>query len=101
VFKHINYIQRVAAAATVVAVAAAPSAAYARLNLDPPTAPVVNSHTIQHAALPTAATASTPSSQGFQWGDAGIGAAGALVLVSVGSGTMLARRRRSHHPLTG
>ena len=31
--------------------------------------------------------------------DAGIGAAGALMLVSVGSGTVLVRRRRMHQPL--
>jgi hypothetical protein len=99
-FKHIKYIKRVAAATTVVVAAGAPSAAYARFNLNPPPAPVVKSHTIQHAA-PPAATVSAPSSQGFQWDDAGIGAAGALVLVSVGSGTMLARRRRTHGPLAG
>jgi hypothetical protein len=97
-FKH---IKRIVTATTVVVAAGAPSAAYARINLDPPTAPVVNSQTIQNAAPPPAAKASAPSSHGFQWDDAGIGAAGALALVSVGSGTMLARRRRTHHPLTG
>jgi hypothetical protein len=94
-------IKRIAIAAIVVMAASAPSAAYARFNLDPGTAPVVSSQKIQNAVPPRAAKASASSSQGFQWDDAGIGAAGALVLVSVGSGTMLARRRRTHHPLTG
>ena len=96
-FKH---VKRSAAAAIVVLAAGAPTAAYARFNLDPGTAPVVSSQTIQHPAPPPTAQAPASSSQGFQWDDAGIGAAGALVLVSVGSGTVLARRRRTHHPLT-
>jgi hypothetical protein len=94
-------IKRIAAAAIVVMAAGAPTAAYARVNLDPGTAPVVSSQTVKSAAPPPAAEAQASSSQGFQWDDAGIGAAGALVLVSVGSGTLLARRRRTHHPLTG
>jgi hypothetical protein len=41
-----------------------------------------------------------PSSQdGFQWGDAGIGAAGVLALVGVGAGATLVIRRRTHQPL--
>jgi len=39
------------------------------------------------------------SSNGFQWGDAGIGAAGVLVLISVGSGAAVAIRRRVRRPL--
>ena len=41
------------------------------------------------------------SSSGFQWGDAGIGAAVVLVLIGVGSAAMLVIRRRVHHPLSG
>jgi hypothetical protein len=93
--------KRIATGVTVVLAASAPSAAEARFNLNPPaTAPVVSSQTIQNAAPASARSASASSSQGFQWDDAGIGAAGALMLVSVGSGTMLVRRRRTHHPLT-
>lgn len=94
-------IKRIAIAAAVVLAAGAPSAAYARFNLNPATASSVNSQTILNAAPPPDVKASVSSSQGFQWDDAGIGAAGALILVSVGSGTMLARRRRTHRPLTG
>jgi hypothetical protein len=39
------------------------------------------------------------SSSGFQWGDAGIGAAVVLVLLSVGSGATVVIRRRLHHQL--
>jgi hypothetical protein len=39
------------------------------------------------------------SSNGFQWGDAGIGAAVVLVLISVGSRAAVVIRRRVHHPL--
>jgi hypothetical protein len=42
------------------------------------------------------------SSRGFEWGDAGIGAAGVLALVSVGTGAamLLSRRRRGGgHPV--
>ena len=53
--------------------------------------------------LPTAASRSHrtgPSSQdGFQWGDAAIGAAVALALVGIGAGTTLVIRRRVHPPL--
>jgi hypothetical protein len=38
---------------------------------------------------------------GFQWDDAGLGAAGMLVLVGVGSGTVVAVRRRSARAFAG
>ena len=38
---------------------------------------------------------------GFQWDDAGLGAAGMLVLVGVGSGTVVAMRRRSARAFAG
>ena len=41
-----------------------------------------------------------PSSQaGFQWGDAGIGAAAVLALVGVGAGATVVIRRRARQPL--
>ena len=89
------------ATATVVLAASAPSAAYARFNLDPPaTAPAVSSQTVHNAAPPSAEKASAPSSQGFHWDDAGVVPASVLMLASVSSGTILIRRRRTHHPLT-
>ncbi len=39
--------------------------------------------------------------QGFQWGDAGLGAAGMLVLLGAGSGAVVAVRRRSGGALLG
>ena len=38
---------------------------------------------------------SATAQAGFQWGDAGIGAAGALMLIGVGSGAAVAARRRN------
>jgi hypothetical protein len=40
------------------------------------------------------------SSNGFHWGDAGIGAAVVLVLITVGSRAAVVIRRRVRHPLT-
>ena len=94
-------IKRIATVATILAAASAPSAAYARTALNPGPAPAVSSQTVHNAAPPPAEQAQASSSQSFQWDDVGIGAAGVLALVSVGSGAMLVRRRRSHHPLTG
>ena len=92
--------KRIATAATVVLAASAPPAAYARLNLDPPApAPVVSSQTVQNPAPPSVRKASASSSPTFQWDDAGVGAASVLILVGIGSGTILARRRRTEHRL--
>jgi hypothetical protein len=41
-----------------------------------------------------------PSQDGFQWGDAGIGAAGVLALLGIGAGEAFVIRRRARHPLT-
>jgi hypothetical protein len=110
--------KRIAIAATVVLAASAPSAAYARFIEAPATAPATapaaswqavqnaapapaaSSQTVHTTAPPSAPNASASSSQDFHWDDAGIGAAGVLMLVSLGSGTMLIRRRRAQHPLT-
>lgn len=45
---------------------------------------------------PTAAS----SQQGFQWGDAGIGAAGMFLLVSAGAATAVVGHRRHHRATT-
>jgi hypothetical protein len=45
---------------------------------------------------------SASSPEGFRWDDAGIGAAGALALIGIGSGAAgAARRRRVHQAITG
>jgi hypothetical protein len=93
--------KRILTVATVVLAVSVPSVAYARPMFDPPGAtPAVNSQTVQNAPLRTAGNGSASSPQGFQWDDAGIGAAGILALLSVGSVVIIARRRRTHHPLT-
>lgn len=49
-----------------------------------------------HSAHPTAAS----SQQAFQWGDAGIGAAGMLLLLSAGGAVAIATRRQRHRITT-
>ena len=92
-------IKRILTAATVVLAATGPSVAYARFNIDPPR-PSVSTGQARSAIVPSVARTAAASSHGFEWDDAGIGAAGVLALLSVGSGAVVARRRRMHHPLT-
>jgi hypothetical protein len=92
-------IKRVLAAAIVIAAVAAPTAAYARSNGHPLGAtevPVTSPTTTPaHLAGPPA-TASSTSSSGFRWADAGIGAGSLLVLIGVGGAAAVAYRRRVH-----
>jgi hypothetical protein len=77
-------------AAVVVAGAAVPATAQARFDMNPPRpAPVV----AYQAASETPSTDVTQSN-GFQWGDAGIGAASVLALIGAGGTVTIARRRR-------
>jgi hypothetical protein len=56
--------------------------------------------TASRASAAAAVHPAAPSSQaGFQWGDAGIGAAGALALVGLGAGAAVVIRRRMREPL--
>jgi hypothetical protein len=93
-----QHIKRILTVATVLLAVSAPSAAYARFVQDPP-APSAMSSQVQSAIVPFGQRATTSSRQGFQWDDAGIGAAGVLVLAGVGSGAVVTRRRRVHNPL--
>jgi hypothetical protein len=122
-FKRTKYTLIVAA---VVAAVGAPSSAYAvfvqRLPIAPPAASVSakpppsradrlraryparggeTSGTRRSLASPAAGASrhGISSSTGFQWADAGIGAAVVLVLISVGSRAAVVIRRRVHHPL--
>jgi hypothetical protein len=81
------------AAALAIGAAGFPTAAHARFELNPPPAPIV-SKPARAASAPTRAQPSSSAQPGFQWGDAGIGAAGAVVLVGAGAGTANAVRRR-------
>jgi hypothetical protein len=51
---------------------------------------------VAQGALSAEVVSPTSQSGGFQWGDAGIGAACMLVLVSAGAGLVVTARRRSH-----
>lgn len=89
------------AAGAVIAAASFPSAAQARWNLNPPTV-----MTASAPAPPASGSAirqtGVIAQPGFQWGDAGIGAGGAAVLLAAGVGTVgIARRRRGHRPMVG
>jgi len=88
-FSH-SPIKRSFLAATVIAAAAFPAASQAR-PLEAPAAPVASPAAQVVSAVPETA-ASAPS--GFQWDDAGIGAAGAVMLLGVGAGAATTVRRR-------
>lgn len=95
--------KRTLAALAAIAALSAPSTASARFELEggaPPTSRVVDTLAVQHASTPSAAQSASAVSEGFQWDDAAIGAAGMLVLIGVGSGAVVARRHRSG-PLAG
>jgi hypothetical protein len=94
-FMHVT--KRAVTAAAIVA-AGLPSAAAARPLYDPPG----SSFTVAVPAVQTAAPqAVAQTGQGFRWDDAGLGAAGALVLVGIGSGAAVAARRRGGRALMG
>jgi hypothetical protein len=86
-------IKRSLAAGLAVGAAGFPTAAQARFELNPPLAPSV-SRPEHVASAPTRAQPSSSAQAGFQWGDAGIGAAGAVVLLGAAAGTANAMRRR-------
>jgi hypothetical protein len=79
--RHLVMIATVIAAALIPAVASARpvGADLSPFSVDPPAV---------HQASATPA-------QGFSWHDAGFGAAGMLVLIALGSGTLLAARRHA------
>lgn len=93
-------IKRLLVAATTILVLSAPSAALATmLGADgggPASVPA------KAAVIASVSRATASSSQGFQWGDAGIGAASIVVLLSVGVGAAsVLRHRRVHRPVAG
>lgn len=89
-------IRRPLLLATVLSAAVIPAVASARP--DGPERPYSDAAAAVQAVAPPAAPAapavSAPSTSGFSWHDAGFGAAGMLVLIVLGSGTVLAVRRR-------
>jgi len=85
--------KRLLTGAVVIAAASAPSAAYARFDLNPPVAPAA-AQPARPAGTPSAPRAEASSSQGFRWDDAGIGAAGIVVLIGGGAGAAAVIARR-------
>ena len=69
--------------------AIAPTAASARFDLNPPPATTTTS------SQPAVQVVRVPAPGGFDWGDAGIGAAGGvgLSMLAVGGGLVIAQRR--------
>lgn len=56
--------------------------------------------TASRSSAASAVRPTAPASQaGFEWGDAGIGAAGVLALIGTGAGATLVIRRRVREPL--
>ena len=94
----LTLVKRTLAVAVVIAAVATPNAAFARAVMDEPTSPYPVVAPPPPAA-PSAGHAATSASPSFQWGDAGLGAGGLLVLIGVGAGAAVAYRRRAHRPL--
>jgi hypothetical protein len=86
-----QFTKRTLAAAAMIAAVSAPSTAQARA------IPAGGPGAAGEATGIASQIDYSQSQQGFQWGDAGIGAAGMLVLVGgAGASSLLARRRREH-----
>jgi hypothetical protein len=85
----------------VIGAAVVPSAAQARFEFNPPAS--IRAGAPAGAVSGTTARENVASAQaGFQWGDAGVGAAGAAVLLSAGAvATAAVRRRRTQHTVIG
>jgi hypothetical protein len=121
-----NLIKRSLVAGLAIGAASSPAAAQSKFIEDPPVVPsappaqLVNAPSAQqqlaqlqsnvHKQLaarggrPSAArsVSAATSGRGFRWGDAGIGAAGTVLLLGTGAGAAGAmRRRRAHRPVTG
>ena len=93
----LTLIKRTLAAAVVIAAVATPTAAFARFD-----GYRARRRSPSEPAAPCRARRAPCSRepvQSFQWGDAGVGAGGLLVLIGVGAGAAVAYRRRAHRPL--
>jgi hypothetical protein len=98
-YRH-NLIRRWLTGAVVIAAASFPSAAQAMLPLADP--PAEASGQVASAIGLPVPHAGSSAQGGFQWGDAGIGAAGAVVLLGAGAvASGVGRRRRGHRTVVG
>jgi hypothetical protein len=92
--------KRTLTAAAMIAAASAPATASARLNLDPE--PSAVHRPAQTLAPARPAPQANSAADGFEWGDAGLGAAGTLALLATGAGSAaVITRRRGHQARTG
>lgn len=92
-------IKRLLASGVVIAATGLPAAAQARYAEDPGGPPSTFQVPVT-GSQPASQVASVPSARGtassFQWGDAGIGAAGVTVLIGAGGlGVAMSHRRRA------
>jgi hypothetical protein len=93
-------IKRLLIAATMIVALSAPSAAFGFIRVT--SGGASTSGQAQASIVPSAFRATASSSQGFQWGDAGVGAAGVVVLLGAGAGAAgVLRQRRVHRPIAG
>jgi hypothetical protein len=94
-------IRRWLAAGLVIGATVVPSAARARFEFNPPES--IPASTPAAAVGGTVARPPATSAEaGFRWGDAGVGAAGAAVLLGAGAAaTGALRRRRTQHTVIG
>ena len=83
---------RAAAAAISIAALGAPATAAARFDLEPTPGGAASAVPASVRPAPTAPRP-TDTESGFQWGDAGIGAAGAVLLLGGGALVYVAPRR--------
>jgi len=91
-----------AVAVLVAAAIAAPSASASPAETLLPSASNAGADAVGAPFAPQTQAVEAPEDSGFDWGDAGIGAAGALSLLSLGAGAVvIARRSRSSHPAIG
>jgi hypothetical protein len=88
-------IKRLLVAATAIVVLSAPCAAFA---VEAPGGGGLAGGPARVALTAPVSRATASSSQGFQWGDAAVGAAGIVVLLSVGVGAASVLR---HRPVGG
>ena len=98
-------VKRSLAAGLMTAAAALPATAQARYVEDPgatPSASQVQVAVPEPASRPASLATTQSGGSSFQWGDAGIGAAGAVVLLGAsGLGVATTRRRRVQRTVAG
>jgi hypothetical protein len=87
-------IKRLLIAGTAILALSAPSAAFAYVR-------VLSAGDSTSGRPPALIVPTATSPQGFQWSDAGIGAAGMVVLLGAGAGVATVMRRRTHRPVVG